>query len=159
MSKRPAHVTTSERVSVVTDTPIPRLFDYLTIPSNHVRLDGSGQLLSAGDQPITGVGDVFTVEMDGGRGEDYQIENHVVAFVPDVHIGWMPARPGGEPVGIRWDWEFDVGPRGQTMVIHSCDWSAADGQAFLAAFRLPGVSAEAMRLSVRRLIDLVSSFA
>lgn len=150
---------TSQSVSVVTDAAIPKLFDYLTVPSNHVRLDGSGKLVSAGDDAVRAVGDRFQVNMDFLPRGKYTVENVVVAFEPDVQIAWMPANPGGEPVGIRWDWEFDVGPKGETVITQTCDWSRVTDEKYLATYTLPRISAEEMRESVKRLIDLVSSYA
>lgn len=146
-------------VSVVTDAPIPALFDFLTVPANHVRLDGSGRLLSAGHDALRAVGDTFMVEMEDPHSGRYTVENHVVELVPDVQIAWMPGRPGAEPSGLRWDWQFDVGPKGETVVTQTCDWSRVTDEAYLARHRLPRVTAEEMRLSVRRLIDLVSSYS
>ena len=159
MSNEPAGSSTHQSVSVVTDAPIPRLFDFLTVPSNHVRLDGSGKLVSASDTPITAVGDIFRVNMDFAPRGKYVAENHVVAFVPDVQIAWMPARPGLEPIGVRWDWEFDVGPKGETVITQTCDWSRVSDEEYLATYTLPRISADEMLLSIKRLIDLVSSYA
>ncbi|WP_153504942.1 SRPBCC family protein [Cumulibacter manganitolerans] len=159
MSPKPAEPATHLRVSVVTDARIPRLFDYLSVPAHHVRIDGSGTLVSADDRPITAVGDTFRVHMDFAPRGKYVSENHVVAFVPDVQIAWMPARPGRPPLGIRWDWEFDVGPKGETVVTLTCDWSRVTDPEYLATYRLPRISAEEMRLSIKRLIDLVSSYS
>lgn len=159
MRDQPQRTSTSQSVSVVTDAPIPRLFDYLTVPSNHVRLDGSGRLVSAGDEPITAVGQVFNVSMDFPPRGKYVAENHVAAFTPDVQIAWMPARQGQPPLGIRWDWEFDVGPKGETVITQTCDWSRVTDAEYLATFTLPRISADEMRLSIKRLIDLVSSYS
>lgn len=150
---------TSQSVSVVTDAPIPKLFDYLTVPSNHVLLDGSGKLVSAGDDVIGAVGDRFQVNMDFQPRGKYTVENVVVAFEPDVQIAWMPANPGNEPLGIRWDWEFDVGPKGETVITQTCDWSRVTDEKYLATYTLPRISAEEMRMSIKRLIDLVSSYS
>lgn len=149
----------SQSVSVVTDAPIPALFDYLTVPSNHVRLDGSGKLVSAGDEPIKAVGDRFEVNMDFPPRGKYTVENVVVDLEPDVLIAWMPARPGEEPLGIRWSWEFDVGPKGETVITQTCDWSRVTDERYLATYTLPRITADEMRASVKRLIDLVSSYA
>jgi len=158
MSTAPAPSPTSQSVSVVTDAPIPRLFDFLTIPANHVRMDGSGRLVSAGEQPIRSVGDVFEVDMDFQPMGRYTVQNHVVAFVPDVQIAWMPAGARREPIGVRWDWEFDVGPKGETVITETCDWSQVTDERYLATFTLPRISADEMRLSIKRLIDLVTSY-
>lgn len=149
---------TGQSVSMVTDASIPALFDFLTSPANHVRLDGSGRLVSTVAEQLTEVGETFTMQMTDPGGNRYTVENHVVEFVPDLQIAWRPARPGMPPAGPRWDWQFDVGPKGETVVTQTCDWSQADPQ-YLATHTLPQVSADEMRLSIKRLIDLVSSYA
>lgn len=158
MSDSVARTSTSQSVSVVTDAPIPTLFDFLVVPANHVRLDGSGSLVSAGNDRLTEVGQTFTVQMTDSSANRYTVENHVVDLVPDVQIAWRPARPGEVPAGVRWEWEFDIGPKRETVITLTCDWSAASAS-YLARNTLPRVTAEEMRLSIRRLIDLASSYA
>lgn len=158
MSDSAEQTGTKLEVSVVTDAPIPALFDFLTVPANHVRLDGSGRLMSAVHEPLRAVGDTFIVEMEDPHSGRYTVENHVVELVPDVQIAWMPGRPGAQPVGVRWDWQFDIGPKGETVITQTCDWSRVTDAAYLARHRLPRISADEMRLSIRRLIDLVSSY-
>lgn len=147
----------SQTVSAVTDVPIPKLFDFLRSPANHVRLDGSGQLVSADTGRIDRVGDTFTVQMNHPDRGEYVVENHVTDYLADVVIAWRPSRPGHEPVGVRWEWAFDVGPHSETVITHTCDWSGVTDERYLTANPHPRVSAEEMRLSVRRLIELVSS--
>lgn len=159
MSDSVERTSTKLSVSVVTDAAIPALFDFLTIPANHVRFDGSGRLKSAPQQPLRAVGDTFVVEMEDPRSGRYTVENHVVEFVPDVQIAWTPGRPDAASAGVRWDWQFDVGPKGETVVTQTCDWSAVTDPKYLAEHSLPRISADEMRLSIRRLIDLVSSYA
>lgn len=159
MNHNAEHTGAKLSVSVVTDAPIPALFDFLTVPANHVRLDGSGRLTSAAHDPLRAVGDTFIVEMEDPHSGRYTVENHVVALVPDVQIAWMPSRPGAQPSGLRWDWEFDIGPKGETVITQTCDWSRITDEAYLAKHSLPRITAEEMRLSIRRLIDLVSSYS
>lgn len=147
---------TIQSVSAVTDVPIPKLFDFLRVPANHVRMDGSGQLVSADLQPIEAVGDVFTVQVSSPERGEYVVENHVVAFIADAQIAWLPAAVGKEPSGLRWEWVFDVGAHGETIITQTCDWSQASAD-YLATRSLPMVTADEMRLSIRRLIELVSS--
>lgn len=148
---------TSQSVSAVTDAAIPVLFDFLTVPANHVLMDGSGRLVSAGTTPITKVGDVFTVHMNFPPRGEYDVENHVVEFTPDVQLAWMPAGAGQPPIGVRWDWQFDVGEKGATLITQTCDWSRVTDERYLATYTLPRVSADDMRATIKRLIDLVGS--
>lgn len=144
------------RVTVVTDAAIPALFDFLTIPSNQVRMDGSKTLHAlTGSTRITKVGDVFPMRVEFPDRAAYDIENHIVAFVPDVQIAWMPARRGEPPIGVRWDWQFDIGPKGETQITQTCDWSRVSDAEYLATHTLPRVSAHQMRRSVATLITLV----
>ena len=48
---------TSQSVSAVTDAAIPVLFDFLTVPANHVLMDGSGNPVLAGDGGLIIVAD------------------------------------------------------------------------------------------------------
>lgn len=147
-----------QRVSVVTDLPIPKMFDFLSIPANHILMDGSKQLqASATKTPITGVGQTFLISMENSTDGSYEIENHVVEFIPDVQISWMPARPGATPVGVRWDWQFDVGPRGETQVTQTCDWSAVTDEGFMKRRHPPFISAEQMKRSITKMINLIGS--
>jgi hypothetical protein len=46
---------------------------------------------------VTGVGDVFVMQMYFSEHGDYQMNNHVVEFEPDRLIGWEPAAGHGHP--------------------------------------------------------------
>ncbi|WP_134321973.1 hypothetical protein [Cumulibacter soli] len=146
-------------VSVVTDAPIPALFDFLTVPANHVLIDGSGALLAAEGAPVRAVGDTFTMQMSDRDGQHYTVENHVVEYMQDLQLAWRPTKPATPPVGVRWDWQFDVGPKGETVVTQTCDWSQVTDAGYLEHNRLPRVTSDEMRQTIRRLIDQVSSYS
>lgn len=157
ISQNDASQEKKQSVSVVTDVPIPKMFDFLSIPANHVLMDGSKQLqATATKAPVTAVGQTFLMTMENPTDGQYTVENHIVEFIPDVQISWMPARPGATPVGVRWDWQFDVGPRGENQVTQTCDWSAVADESFLERRHPPFISHEQMKRSITKMINLIS---
>lgn len=141
---------TAQTVTVTTDLPPAVLFAALTRPAVHAAADGSGMLRGvSADSPetITGVGDVFGMEMTAEDGREYSVDNHVSAFEPDTRLAWLPAGRGKKPVGVEWTWEFTP-EDGGTLIAVTCDWSRVTDEAYLARFTLPRVSAEKMRATV-----------
>jgi len=145
---------TAQTVTVTTDLPPAVLFAALTRPAVHAAADGSGMLRGvSADSPetITGVGDVFGMEMTAEDGREYSVDNHVSAFEPDVRLAWLPAGRGKPPVGVEWTWEFT--PEGDgTLIAVTCDWSRVTDEAYLARFTLPRVSADKVRATVDAVI-------
>ena len=92
---------TNITVSRVIDAPAGEIFDILSLPRRHRDFDGSEMIVSDDrTQRIQSVGDTFTMNMHHeSQGGDYQMTNHVIAFVPNQVIGWAPAvhmpRTGG----------------------------------------------------------------
>lgn len=128
------------------------LFAVLADPRRHLEIDGSGMLRPGADsRPVTGTGQVFTMEMHYPSLGDYRTENHVVDFQPDRSIAWMTAREGQVPAGVRWSWELEPLDDGRTAVVHTYDWSQVTDPAVLARVSFPRVSGEAMLDTVRRL--------
>jgi uncharacterized protein YndB with AHSA1/START domain len=110
------------RVRQTVDVPAPALFAVLADPRRHVQVDGSGMLQADVDtQPITGVGQVFTMAMRHPSLGDYRTDNHVL--------------------------EFEAGRR----IVWTYDWSEVTDPAVLARVSFPRVSAEALTESVARL--------
>ncbi|CAM3618100.1 SRPBCC domain-containing protein [Tsukamurella ocularis] len=149
---------TAQTVTVTTDLPPAVLFEALTRPAVHAAADGSGMLRGvSADSPekITGVGDVFGMEMTAEDGREYSVDNHVTVFEPDTRLAWLPAGRGKDPVGVEWTWEFtphtDNGIDG-TLIAVTCDWSRVTNEAYLARFTLPRVSAEKVRATVDAVI-------
>ena len=139
---------------VVTDTvqaPSAALFAVLADPRRHVEMDGSGMLRPGTDaSPITGAGQVFTMQMHLASLGDYRTENHVVEFVDGRSIAWMTAREGMPPAGVRWSWRLTPTDDRTTEVVHGYDWSRVTDPAVLARVSFPRVSAQAMQASVAR---------
>ncbi|TWS23415.1 hypothetical protein FK268_14085 [Tsukamurella sputi] len=148
---------TAQTVTVTSDLPPAMLFAALTRPAVHAAADGSGMLRGvSADSPetITGVGDVFGMEMTAEDGREYSVDNHVTVFEPDARIAWLPAGRGKEPVGVEWTWEFI--PEGDgTLIAVTCDWSRVTNEAYLARFTLPRVSVEKVRATVDSVIALL----
>ncbi len=112
------------RVSRRIEAPATTIFRVLANPPKHREIDGSGMLrgLVSGDV-ITGVGDVFVMQMYYEPLSDYQMVNHVVEFEADRRIGWEPvAGPGhpdeGKPSG-NWGhrWSFELEPDGAAATV------------------------------------------
>lgn len=145
---------TAQTVTVFADVPPAALFAALARPAVHAAADGSGMLRGvSADTPetITGVGDVFGMEMTDERGRPYSVDNHVTAFEPPTRIAWLPAGRGKPPVGVEWSWQFTP-EDGGTLIAVTCDWSRVTDEAYLARFTLPRVSAEKVRATVDAVI-------
>jgi hypothetical protein len=97
------------------------IFRVLADPKMHVAMDGSGMLRGAETkETITGVGDVFIMNMYFDALGDYQMDNHIVEFEFDTLIGWQPVAGAGHPergatVGHRWS--FRLSPDGPEATI------------------------------------------
>ena len=139
-------------VRATVEVPAADLFAVLADPLRHLEMDGSGMLRAGADNsPITGVGQVFTMEMHYPSLGNYRTENHVVDFQDGRGIAWMTAREGQPPAGVRWSWELQPKTAGSTTVIHTYDWSQVIDPAVLARVSFPRVPADALEASVRRL--------
>jgi hypothetical protein len=115
------------------EAPAGLIFQILANPQRHMDFDGSGMLRGALlDQPISKVGDTFTMKMHR-LGDDYLMLNHVVEFEKDRRIFWEPA-PGdssraegndpaniGIPAGYRWGYILTPGDGDSTEVTEVFD--------------------------------------
>lgn len=143
---------TSIVVRASIDAAAEDLFAVLADPRRQVEIDGSGMLRPGADShPITGAGQVFTMEMHYPSLGDYRTENHVVDFVAGRSIAWKTAREGRVPAGVRWSWELEPLDDRRTAVVHTYDWSQVTDPAVLARVSFPRVSGEAMQDTVQRL--------
>lgn len=141
------------RVSGTGAASASALFAVLCDPRRHVEVDGSGMLQADVDaHPVTGVGEMFTMEMHYPSLGDYRTENHVVEFEPDRAIAWTTTRAGAKPAGVIWRWQLTPIAERRTDVVHTYDWSAVTDPAVLARVTFPRVSGEELRQSVHRLI-------
>src|ERR1700677_19260 len=110
------------------------IFRVLADPGRHTELDGSGMLRGpVASDVITGVGDVFVMQMYVSELGDYQMNNRVVEFEQDLLIGWEPAPGHGHPAeeegpdgwGQRWSFSLVPDGPGATVVTESYDCSRA----------------------------------
>lgn len=119
---------TSITVERVIDHPAAEIFEFLSNPENHARLDASGMV--RGDYKtdrIQQVGDVFTMDMYAeAMGGEYRTDNHVTGFVDDKLLAWKTAPAGTEPPGWEWVWELTPEGPDSTRVRLTYDWSAVD---------------------------------
>ena len=119
---------TSVIVERVIDHSAAEIFECLSNPENHARLDGSGMV--RGDYKtdrIQQVGDVFTMDMYAeAMGGEYRTDNHVTGFVDDKLLAWKTAPAGTEPPGWEWVWELTPEGPDSTRVRLTYDWSAVD---------------------------------
>ena len=124
-------ITVSRRIGA----PASVIFPILADPGRHRELDGTGMVRGvASGTTISGVGDVFVMNMYFDELGDYQMINHVVEYQPDRRIGWEPeagrghpnAEPGAERPA-RWGqrWSFELAPDGPdaTVVTETFDCS------------------------------------
>ena len=82
------------------EAPADRIFAILANPQRHTDLDGSGMLRGAlSNEMITGVGDVFSMNMYLDEVGDYVMMNFVVEFEKNRRIGWEPAPGDARPFG------------------------------------------------------------
>jgi len=107
--------------------PASAIFLILADPGTHRELDGSGMLRGVvSGTTISGVGDVFVMQMYFDELGDYQMINHVVEYQPDRRIGWEPeagrGHPNAEPDAkrpARWGqrWTFELTPDGPDATV------------------------------------------
>jgi hypothetical protein len=116
--------------------PAHDIFQVLANPVRHPELDGSGSLRGAvSTRMISGVGDVFVMQMYFAHLGDYQMNNHVVEYEQDRRIGWEPEAGRGHPDAAsggsesRWGhrWSYQLTPDGPdaTVVTEIYDCSQA----------------------------------
>ena len=150
--------TTSIKVSRTINAPVGEVFDYLTLPANHVELDGSGFVRSVdhGDR-ITATGQVFTMNMTGDHmGGDYQTDNHVVAYGRNAVVGWATAPAGTEPPGWTWVWELENDGPDATTATLTYDWSKVTDKDLLRKVNFPLVKEADLEQSLDRLNEAVA---
>ena len=111
------------------------LFSLLVDPTRHKDTEPGDWVRDAVDtEPITGVGQVFAVNMflefAGGH---YVMHNLVTEFEKDRSIAWLPGQldDAGNQAPGGWSWRYDLAPNGdETDVTLTYDWTGTP-----AAFR------------------------
>ncbi|GAB3495058.1 SRPBCC family protein [Flexivirga lutea] len=145
-------------VSRTIDAPAAAIFEVLTLPANHVRLDGSGFVRSAvGTDRISGTGDVFTMNMEGDHmGGEYQTDNHVTGYEKDKLLAWQTAPAGTQPPGWEWVWELTPQGPDQTEVTQTYDWSRVTDKELLSQNLFPLVSRDQLEDTLAKVAELVA---
>ncbi len=140
-------------VERLVDASAKDIFDILSNPKRHAELDGSGFV--RGDEKgerIAGVGDVFTMNMDGPHmGGEYKTDNHVSGYAKDKLLAWKTAPAGVEPPGWEWMWELEPQGPDATLVRHTYDWSKVTDKELLKQISFPLVSEKELEDSLGRL--------
>ena len=129
------------------------VFEVLSLPENHVALDGSGFVRSVdqGDR-ITERGQTFRMNMAGPHmGGEYQTDNHVTGYDKDRLLAWQTAPADTEPPGWEWVWQIEEDGPDRTNVTVTYDWRKVTDQALLEKLSFPLVPQEALEESLNRL--------
>ncbi|GAA4828943.1 SRPBCC family protein [Luteimicrobium xylanilyticum] len=135
--------------SRVVRAPADVLFELIADPAQQPRWDGNDNLAEAAPgQRVRAVGEVFVMGITSGATR----ENHVVELEEGRRIAWMPAEPGGEPIGHVWRWELEPAGPGATTVTHTYDWTRLTDAKRLVRAR--ATSADRLQASVDRLAAL-----
>jgi len=135
------------------DAPADVIFELIADPSQQPSWDGNDNLAHAdAGQRVHHVGDVFTMVLTG----DGKVrENHVVEFDEGRLIAWMPAEPGGQPIGQLWRWELQPDGEDRTIVTHTYDWTKLNDE---KRFKRARATTDARLLaSIDRLASVVTS--
>ena len=116
--------------------PPEEVFALLADPARHHETEPTDWVrgsLEEDPTPLTGVGQVFGIEMfhENAQGR-YDMHNRVIAFEQDRTIAWEPGQygPDGELGTGGWTWRYDLAPAGgadggpATEVTLTYDWSA-----------------------------------
>lgn len=144
---------TQVTVERVIEAPVDAVFDILSNPERHQRLDGSGFIRGVDHADrIQKVGQVFTMNMAGDHmGGDYQTDNHVTGYAKDKLLAWKTTPAGTEPHGWEWVWELESRGPGETLVRHTYDWSKVTDKKLLEQVGFPLVSRDQLEDTLGRL--------
>lgn len=148
------------RASRTVEATPAEVFAMLSDPNEHQHTEPTTWVRDAiTTDPITGVGDVFQVNMYSERvGGDYQMHNEVLVFEPDRAIAWKPGRPNkeGEMTFGGQTWRYDLEPvDGGTGVTITYDWSGV-GEENRARFNYPPFPADFLDAGLESLATRVA---
>ena len=134
---------TSLSASRLVDAPADAIFEVLTLPVNHPRIDGSGMVVTGTDQRIQKVGDVFVMNMNAEHmGGDCVMENTVTGYDENKLLAWRPKPQGGDLEGWERVWELEPQGPGSTRVTETYSWAGVS-QDVLKQVSFPVVEQEA----------------
>ncbi|MGX7680986.1 polyketide cyclase [Jatrophihabitans sp. DSM 45814] len=119
-------ISTTRRVKA----PATKIFELVSRPDGHVKIDGSGMLLAAPDAtPVAAVGDTFAMHMDRRPLGDipdmaeYDVTVIITGFEQDTLLEWSVMTPKGNPYGHVYGYQLEAAGDGETIVTSYCDWS------------------------------------
>ena len=140
------------------------LFEIVSSPEGHVRIDGSGMLDAAPDaRALTAVGDVFDMEMDRTPLGDipglvkYKVRNTVTQIVPDQLVEWTIGGVDQPPLGHVYGWKLDAVSDSETDVTNYCDWTNITPELRARRPDWPIVPVEMLEQSVAKLDKIATS--
>jgi uncharacterized protein YndB with AHSA1/START domain len=152
-------VASSNRISATRRIAAPAsvLFQIVSDPAGHVRIDGSGMLEAAPDaRPLTAVGETFDMDMDREPLGDipdvgkYKVRNTVTQIVPDRLFEWTIGGVDRPPVGHVYGWQLEPVGDSETDVTNYCDWTGIS-EAMRARREWPIVPLHMLEKSVENL--------
>ncbi|GGG24586.1 polyketide cyclase [Rhodococcoides trifolii] len=147
--------TTKVTVERIIEAPVDAVFDVLSNPQRHLKLDGSGFIRGVDHADrIQKVGDVFTMNMNmqgDDKAGEYKTDNHVSGYAKDKLLAWKTAPAGAEPPGYEWLWELESQGPNETLVRHTYDWSHVTDKKLLAHLRIPLVTKDQLMDTLGRL--------
>ncbi|MBM7790302.1 SRPBCC family protein [Tenggerimyces flavus] len=134
-------------VSRLVAAPAAVVFAFLAEPARHSAFDTSGMVRRAVTVGrLTGMGEVFVMEMHNAIRGDHRVDCHVVEYELGRALGWAPAEPGRPPAGHTWTWRLRPEGSNRTWVSQTYDWSAFTHADHLD--QLPVVGREGLRASL-----------
>ncbi len=143
----------TDRIEVQRPIPAPpaEVFAVLCDPQGHVAIDATGMLQDADGDPVTAVGDSFTVHMDREALNDfplgkYDVTVQITEFEPDALIAWTIVGEIKPQIGHVYGYrlEPDGSNPGGTLVTSFYDWNDID-QHWRDAGIFPVISETALR--------------
>jgi uncharacterized protein YndB with AHSA1/START domain len=158
----PDHAVDRVEVSREVDAPAAAIFDLVTDPQGHVRLDGSGMLVASSDVTrLAAVGDVFVMDMDRAPLGDlpwgrYTVRNTVTRIVPGELLEWNVASVDHhKPLGHVYGYRLEARADGGTRVTSYCDWSDLNPK-LRKHVSFPVVPVEMMERTLDNLVALMA---
>jgi Polyketide cyclase / dehydrase and lipid transport len=126
LDEKPTRIEVSR---LITATP-GEVFAVLRDPRGHVDIDASGMLMDATGEPVSAVGDRFTVHMDRRAlgdlpWQDYDVEVVITEFVPDREIAWTIEGRLKPPLRHVYGYRLEPDETG-VLVTSYYDWSQLD---------------------------------
>jgi hypothetical protein len=127
------------------------IFELLRDPEGHVTIDSSGMLMSAEGEPVSKVGDTFTIHMDREALNDYPLGLYdvvvtITAFDQDHEIAWSVAGLVRPSIGHVYGYQLEPTDDG-TLVTSYYDWSNIS-QEWRDAGIFPVISEAALRATL-----------